>query len=420
MATVTPSDRAGAASAKRPATIPTQRSGQGLRLLVLGTGDDAVAFRERAADAGAELAQRFSVRVTHVVVEDGVGEDDARVVRARGAGLPILGLAEATVLIEEQGAESGSGADEAQVDEGEAGGSEGEDGAAADDVVRGGGVQGGGVRGGGMRADSAAPEKAATDGESVPLIRPRPEVVPEPVDGGPSDVFRGSAFEAMLQFPPMPADEFVGGHGGLEAEAVKAADVAGVAAAQAGIGVGGGEARSVLMDVVSEACACAEAEAEAGTVGERVRDEAFAGEACVDETCVGEVAAEAGRAAAGTEGAVSGAEAELAAGGADGSVAVSAASSVAWALVPLVSLGLLTPVAIGYAAYRLRSRGLAIGTASYALAVVGAVAVSAVMPVHGRAQNVVGDLLTMGLAASWLGGTAHCFMLRRRVFRLGR
>ena len=107
MATVTPSDRAGAASAKRPATIPTQRSGQGLRLLVLGAGDDAVAFRERAADAGAELAQRFSVRVTHVVVEDGVGEDDARVVRARGAGLPILGLAEATGLIEEQDAEAG-------------------------------------------------------------------------------------------------------------------------------------------------------------------------------------------------------------------------------------------------------------------------------------------------------------------------
>ena len=291
--------------------------------------------------------------------------------------------------------------------EGEVGGSEGEDGAAAaDDVVRG---------GGGGAADSAVPEKEATDGDSVPLIRPRAEVVPEPVDGGPSDVFRGSAFEAMLQFPPMPADEFVGEDGGLEAEAVKAADVADVAAAEAGIGAGAGEARSVLMDVVSEACACVEAEA--GTAGERVRDEA-----CVGEACVGEVAAEAGRAAAGAEGAVSaeGAEAELAAVGADGNVAVSAASSVAWALVPLVSLGLLTPVAIGYAAYRLRSRGLAIGTACYTLAVVGAVTVSAVMPVHGRSQSVVGDLLTMGLAASWLGGTAHCFMLRRRVFRLGR
>jgi hypothetical protein len=81
-----------------------------------------------------------------------------------------------------------------------------------------------------------------------------------------------------------------------------------------------------------------------------------------------------------------------------------------------VSLGLLTPVGIGYAAYRLRSRVLYIATACYTIAVAAAFAVSAVSPVRTGKHAVVGELLLACLGASWVGGTVHGFLIRRRVF----
>lgn len=91
------------------------------------------------------------------------------------------------------------------------------------------------------------------------------------------------------------------------------------------------------------------------------------------------------------------------------------AASVLWTLVPLVSLGLLTPAAMAYAAFRLRSRTLGAATVLYAVAVVAAFTVSATAP-QGGAHSGVSDLLTACFAASWLGGTVHAFMIRRRVF----
>lgn len=471
--TVTPSEQAGATSAKRPATIPTQRSGQTLRLLVLGTSDDAAAFRARAAEAGVELAQRFSVRVTHVVVEAGVGDDDARVVRARGAGLPVLGLLDGARLVEET--MTGAGRAGAQAEDGVAEGFEegagegvrerpregveegagkrirglGETGSAAD--------VGAGAGAGGEASEEAGsergPERLAArtadrgverdedgtgveDGDSededaAALIRPRAEAAPESSDGGPSDVFSGSAFEAMLQFPPLPTDALEGGGEGVEGIG-NGTDASGAGAdvrvgAGPGVGVGaradvdasvgvdagageeatvGGvadERPSVLMDAVAAACAAAEAEAETEAETE---------------------AAGAGAAAAGDE--LEAADervdvVELLGAAEDGdgeATALGRAASVAWALAPLVSLGLLTPVAIGYAAYRLRSRRLAAATACYTVAIVAAFAVSAALPVHTRAQSIIDDLMTTCLAVVWLGGTAHALMLRRRVFGL--
>lgn len=473
--TVTPSDQAGAASAERPATIPTQRSGQALRLLVLGTGEGAAAFRTRAAEAGAELAQRFSVRVTHVVVTDDVGEEDARVVRARTAGLPVLGLAEGSQLIEagvgvsdagdeadaaEPGADAAAGKGDEEADgrtdlgEADAGG---EALNAAD----------GGVDAGGDDADADADADASVDDARgglsmsghvgvVSMVRPRAEFAPEPIDGGPSDVFTGSALEAMLQFPPLPADE-------LETGVDVDVEVTGTATATADE-----VRRSALTDVSSAACACADGEAgaEAGAAcgtDAGTADDARDGEARAAATAVvGRTAASAGLAATtaaamatavavetgaaattlatattgaarsevGSAGAA-GPEAESA-GKAGSAMAAAAAepaakagsergaawtvSSIAWALVPFVSLGLLTPVAIGYAAYRLRSRSLAFGTACYSVAVVAAFAVSAVVPVRTGSHSVIGDLLTTCLAAAWLGGTVHGFLIRRRVF----
>lgn len=467
--TVTPSEQAGATSAKRPATIPTQRSGQTLRLLVLGTGDDAAAFRARAAEAGVELAQRFSVRVTHVVVEAGVGDDDARVVRARGAGLPVLGLLDGARLVEEtmtgagragaengvaEGFEEGVGEDVRErpregVEEraGKEIGGLGETGTAAD-VGAGAGVGGeaseeaGSERGAErLAARSADPEvergedgTEVEDGDSededaVALTRPRAEAAPESSDGGPSDVFSGSAFEAMLQFPPLPTDALEGEGEGVEgigngtdargAEAdvrVGAGTGVGVGAgadvdASVGVDAGAGaeatvggvadERPSMLMDAVAAACAAAEAEAEAETK-----------------------AAGAGAAAAGDELEAAGERVDVvellgaAESGDRGAAALGRTASVAWALAPLVSLGLLTPVAIGYAAYRLRSRRLAAATACYTVAIVAAFAVSAALPVHTRAQSIIGDLMTTCLAVAWLGGTAQALMLRRRVFGL--
>ena len=91
-------------------------------------------------------------------------------------------------------------------------------------------------------------------------------------------------------------------------------------------------------------------------------------------------------------------------------------ASYAWAAVPFASLGLLTPVAMGYAAYRRRSRALAGVAAWYLFAVTIAFAISATAHNGAKTQSAVGDLLTICLAASWIGGTVHALMIRRQVF----
>jgi hypothetical protein len=71
---------------------------------------------------------------------------------------------------------------------------------------------------------------------------------------------------------------------------------------------------------------------------------------------------------------------------------------------------------MGYAAYRLRSRGLWVATAAYSLAVVAAFTLSAAAPLRTGSHAAIGELLTACLTASWLGGTLHSFLIRRRVF----
>ena len=90
--------------------------------------------------------------------------------------------------------------------------------------------------------------------------------------------------------------------------------------------------------------------------------------------------------------------------------------SLTWALVPFVSFGLLTPATFGYAAYRLRSRTLAFAALGYTLAVVLAFALSAARPPSATPGDAVGTLLTLALAAMWIGGTVHALSLRAKVF----
>ena len=90
--------------------------------------------------------------------------------------------------------------------------------------------------------------------------------------------------------------------------------------------------------------------------------------------------------------------------------------SFLWALIPLATFGLLSPVTFGYAAYRLRSRGLALTALVYTLAVVVSFILSAVRPHAVNPADTTGALLTVCLAGTWIGGTLHALSLRTRVF----
>jgi hypothetical protein len=393
--TVTPSDRAGTASAKRSAPIPAQRSGQALRLLVLGTGEGAAAFRERAAAAGAELAQRYSVRVTHVVAEDGIGEKDARVVKARAAGLPVLDLSAGARLIEEQGTTTVPATAEtvaiADAEPESAPEPEPEAEPEPEPTVE-------------VRAEAEADVQVDVEAEAeetepepepevlqpVQVVRPRTETVPEPValtpielapaepaplEVGPSDVFTESALEAVLFFPPLaPEDTSV----------------------------------SVLEEATAGACGCGTDDIDLGETDSADEDDDEGGVTVVEPDV------DRGRDLHAADEAVTATATASAASHA--TQAARTTASIAWALVPLVSLGLLTPVAMGYAARRVRSRGLWIATAVYSAAVVAAFAVSAAVPLRTGAHAEVGYLLTGCFAASWLGGTVHGLLVRRRVF----
>jgi cytochrome c biogenesis factor len=86
-------------------------------------------------------------------------------------------------------------------------------------------------------------------------------------------------------------------------------------------------------------------------------------------------------------------------------------ATIVWALVPLLSLGLLAPVPFAMAAVRLRQRRLWLVTAVYAIGS-ALVIVWALRPEGGQ-----GDALfaTVGLLLM-VAGTTHAFLLRRRVF----
>ena len=90
--------------------------------------------------------------------------------------------------------------------------------------------------------------------------------------------------------------------------------------------------------------------------------------------------------------------------------------SLLWALIPLATFGLLTPVTFGYAAYRLRSRGLGLTAFVYTLAVVVSFVLSAIRPHASTPADTTGALLTVCLAGTWIGGTLHALSLRTRVF----
>jgi Helix-hairpin-helix motif len=85
--------------------------------------------------------------------------------------------------------------------------------------------------------------------------------------------------------------------------------------------------------------------------------------------------------------------------------------SLLWALVPFVSLGLLTPITIGYAAFRIRSVAVALTAVPYTI---GIVTVMVGTDAYGdNPPAVIDALMTVSILAAWFAGTAQAFALRR-------
>ncbi|WP_406674069.1 serine/threonine-protein kinase [Nonomuraea sp. N2-4H] len=89
--------------------------------------------------------------------------------------------------------------------------------------------------------------------------------------------------------------------------------------------------------------------------------------------------------------------------------------SFVWAVVPLLSIGVLTPLSIGFAAYRLKSRAVAVTAAGYLSLALGLLATREVRywP-SGDWRNELAWALWC--AGPWFGGTLQGFLLRTRVF----
>ena len=248
--------------------------------------------------------------------------------------------------------------------------------------------------------------------QRMQFVRPRNEFVPEsvefPVEVGPADVFTGSALEAVLLFPPLAGS----GAGVDDADVETEAEAEAEDEFRGAFGVESDGGPSALMEVASGACGCGDAEAGAeldscADTHVSVGADVDPGAGDVLEVEVLEVEVGGG---VGSESGVAAAD------GAGTRAASRMAASIAWALIPLVSLGLLTPVAMGYAAFRAKSRLLWVATAGYSVAMITAFTLSAAAPLRTGSHAAVGELLTACLVLSWLGGTVHSLLIRRRVF----
>jgi len=354
----------------RGADIPAPRGGQGVRLLVLGVDEDARLLRERAAAAGFELAQRYSARVSHVAYGTGVDPEDGRYAKIRDAGLALL-------PIQTCAAQLGLAAErrlEERVPEQDR------------DPER---------KLGRKPERQPAPENepereqpSEQDRKPEPEPKPRLEAEPESDDFPEDDLLDDPGGPDPLAYPPLIEDEPADpGPDELDPTAV--------ALAAAAVGADPWPTEFEVVEIVET------------TDGEDDEEEDEEDEELEDIEVLDEVAL--------TDPTVEKDE-EKVADEAETPGPRLLVLSVVWALIPLISLGLLTPLVFGYAAVRTRSRLYAAATLGYALAVLFAFALSAEHPQPGSTANGTGGLLTFALALSWLGGTGHALTARTRVF----
>lgn len=370
----------------RGADIPAPRGGQGVRLLVLGGDEDARLLRERAAAAGFELAQRYSARVSHVAYGAGVDPQDGRYAKIRDAGLALL-------PIQACAAELGLA----------------------------------------KPAKPAKPAESPVPAQAEPRLEERQparernrEPEPEPDEVPEDDLLDQPGGPDPLAYPPLPEEE-------PNEPGPEELDPTAVALAAAAIGADRWPTDFEVVEIsemteISEISeVVTETVIEVGETSETVETEpdGVAGEAA-EITGVADVVADDEaledvailEEAALAEAIVEGESVEPEPEPADAATPRPRllVLSVVWALIPLISLGLLTPLVFGYAAIRTRSRLYAAATVGYALAVLLAFALSAEHPQPGSTANGTGGLLTFALALSWLGGTGHALTARTRVF----
>ena len=331
--------------------------------MVLGTETDAQELRDQALAAGLELAQRYSARVSHVAYGSGIDPDDGRYTRIREAGLTL-------VSIQTCAAELGlaPGVDNATD-------------AVIDDV-------------------GAVADVAQADESQV---------------GEPHDCL--CAGDESLDFPPLQpydsAASFVPGfHGDAYADAYAEFDTGVFVAVAADADADDRGDAPHSRDETPLAAAVIGIDPWIG--GGATAEPAESSDASIVELSASTSPANP----------LANPPADSPANSpASGSVAVPARApqnhvlaSLAWSLIPLATFGLLTPVSFGYAAFRLRSRSLALISLGYTFAVLMSFVLSAARPQSVTPADGSGALLTLALAVTWIGGTVHALSLRTKVF----
>jgi hypothetical protein len=424
-------------------TIPGPRGRQDVRLLVLGTDTDAQQLRDQALAAGFELAQRYSARVSHVAFGAGINPGDAKYNKIRDAGLAIvsirscasqLGLGEGSrkpdaapedvdvldvdvavvdaavvdVAVVEVADADVTGSDAADMDP------------AALDAVD---VD---------VADVVGDEDAAGRGEELPEFPPLQQAARQ---AGTTTITAAAELDERVDGDPAGDDELaqdvedayapLGSLDSVESRQELPLGAAVIGADPWTGPVGTEESAEVADPTDSEDSTdpidSARFDDSAGFAGPidstditgfipvtRASDLEAADAPVTEAAASAEPAADAADTAAGAEGGAAAAPARLS--------ARYVLASFVWALTPFVTFGLLTPVVFGYAALRLRSRILAATTLGYTVAVVLSFALSAARPHAATPSDATGALLTLALAAAWIGGTVHAISLRVRVF----
>ena len=350
--------------------IPAPRSGQGVRLLVLGADPDAQTLRDQAVAAGFELAQRYSARVSHVAYGTGVDPGDARYTKIRDAGLVLLPLQKCAEQLglgtEETDAADATATATAHTTEAAEAVEAGTD-AAVEAAIE-------------AEFDGDV-EDAADDGAplEIPPLRPVGETIDVAEVEETADVEESTEIEdaveggSAIDFVPGFSDDSDDRSGLPLAAAVIGADpwIGGVGRAE--------HVTSSSEDVTE--IPRVEASEPAAAVGNAVGN-------VVDHSVADAVGHPARR----------------------------LLLSIVWALIPFATFGLLAPLTFGYAAYRLRSRALVLAAMGYTIAVVASFVLSAARPHAATPSDAAGALLTLCLAGTWIGGTLHAVGIRTRVF----
>ena len=409
MTTSQQTDRSGADE------IPGPRGGQGVRLLVLGADPDAQDLRDQAQAAGYELAQRYSARVSHVAYGPGIDPEDARYAKIRDSGLALLPLqkcAEALGLRADEpdpaAADAVDVADTADV--GEA--AEAVDVAAVDVATTADAVD--------VTAADAADLAEAVEVELGAAIEPELDHEPEHAAEVETEVEAAVAAESEaeaqaeseiddepLAFPPLHTASDEDPDDASDEQPTESTEPE---ALEQSTDLDDAEAPDLLYDHEVENAFVPGFTAEptdldvplAAVVIGADPWEGDSEQASPEEP----VHQPTSDAASVPRPEASDSESGL------GRVLL----SLLWALIPLATFGLLTPVTFGYAAYRLRSRGLALTALAYTVAVVVSFALSAMRPHSVTPADTTGALLTVCLAGTWIGGTLHALSLRTRVF----